>query len=106
MQQLKFALSLAQKAGKISSGDMGVEMSLRKNKVKLLIIAQNAAESTKKSLYSLAQNKSVPIYEIFSKDELGMMIGKAPRAALAILDKNFVVMVEKYMKKIEKRDNI
>ena len=98
MQKIKFALSLAQKAGKIASGDMGVEMAVRKHKAKLLIIAEDAAESTKKFLYSLAKNKSVPTYEMLTKEELGGAIGKAPRASLVILDKNFVIMLENYIK--------
>ena len=37
-----FALGLAQKAGKIASGDFAVKSALKSGKVKLLIIASDA----------------------------------------------------------------
>lgn len=99
MQKLKFALGLAQKAGRLASGDLNIESALRNRKAKLLIIAQDAAESSKHNLYSLAEKYSIPVYEILTKVELGLAIGKSPRNSIAILDKNFVIMVEKYMEK-------
>lgn len=99
MSQLRFALGLAQKAGKVAAGDLSVEGALLNRKAKLLLIAADAAEATKKNLYSIATRCSVPIYEVLSKAELGLAIGKSPRSSIAILDKNFVIMVEKHMGK-------
>ena len=99
MQQLKFAISLAQRAGKLVSGDMGVEKALLSRKAKLLIIATDAAPSTQATIGALCEKYSIPIYREFTKAELGMAIGKSPRACIALTDKNFVIMVEKYMKK-------
>lgn len=97
MSKLKSALGLAQKAGKVAAGDIGVEGALQGRKAKLLLIAQDAAEATKKNLHSTAARYSVPVYEVLSKIELGLAIGKSPRSSIAILDKNFVIMVEKCM---------
>lgn len=99
MSQLRFALGLAQKAGKLAAGDLSVEGALQNRKAKLLLIAADAAEATKKNLYSIATRYSVPVYEVLSKAELGLAIGKSPRSSIAILDKNFVIMVEKHMGK-------
>lgn len=99
MQKIKFALGLAQKAGKLASGDLNIAGALRSRKARLLIIAQDAAESSKRNLYLLAEKHSIPVYEILTKVELGLSIGKSPRNSIAILDKNFVIMVEKYMEK-------
>ena len=44
------ALGLAQKAGKISSGDLGVKDALSGGKAKLLVIAADASPNTVKEL--------------------------------------------------------
>lgn len=95
MQKFKSALGLAQKAGKLASGDTSVETSIKGHKAKLLIIATDVADNTKKNLKILAERYSIPAYEILTKAELGMAIGKAQRACIAVLDVNFVKMIEK-----------
>ncbi len=43
-----FALGLAQKAGKLASGDYAVRSALKNGKAKLLLVAADAAENSKK----------------------------------------------------------
>lgn len=95
MQKIKSALGLAQKAGKLASGDTSVENAIKSGKAKLLIIAVDVAENTKKNLKLLATRYSLPVYELLSKAELGLAIGKAQRASIAVLDVNFVKMIVK-----------
>ena len=52
-QSLLFALGIAQKAGKAVSGDFAVQDALRKGKVKLLLIAKDASENSRKRLINL-----------------------------------------------------
>ena len=90
-----FALGMAQKAGKAASGDFAVRGALQSGKAKLLIVAQDAAEATKKELYFLAEQAGVPVLELLTRDELGYAIGKAKRAAVVITDSNFAKMLLK-----------
>lgn len=46
-----FALGLAQKAGKVASGDFAVRSALKSGKAKLLIVAADAAPNSKKDMY-------------------------------------------------------
>ena len=46
---------MAQKAGKLASGDFAVKTALKTGKVKLLVVATDAAENTKKELKHLAE---------------------------------------------------
>ena len=46
-----FALGLAQKAGKLASGDYAVRSALKNGKAKLLLVAADAAENSKKDMY-------------------------------------------------------
>ena len=88
-------LGLAQKAGKISSGDLGVKDALAVGKAKLLIIAADASPNTVKELVFLAEKASVPVITCMQRGELGLCIGKAPRAAVAVLDKGLAGLVIK-----------
>ena len=89
-----FALVLAQKAGKIASGDFAVKSALKGGKVKLLIIASDASDNSKKDIYYLAGLYSVKTIEILDREQLGMAIGKAKRTAIAVLDANFANMMK------------
>lgn len=93
-----FSLGLAQKAGKAVSGDFAVREALKGGKVKLLVIAADAAENTKKDLLYIAESAGVPVIEALSRVEIGVAIGKAPRASVAITDANFVKMLTKNLK--------
>ena len=73
------ALGLAQKAGKLSSGDLGVKDALSDGKAMLLVIATDAAPNTVKELKFLAEKASVPVVFCMQRTALGLCIGKAPR---------------------------
>lgn len=88
-----FALGLAQRAGKVVSGDFAIKSALKSGKLKLLIIAEDTAENSKKDLLYLGHEAKVPIIQTATRAELGMAIGKAPRAAVGIIDHNFVKML-------------
>ena len=90
-------LGLAQKAGKISSGDAGVKEALAAGKAKLLVIASDASPNTEKELRFLAAKSSVPVIICMKREELGLCIGKAPRAAIAVLDTGLAGLITKKM---------
>ncbi len=90
-------LGLAQKAGKISSGELSVEKTVKSGKAKLLIIAADCSDATKKSYNDMAAYYDVELYETFSKEQLGQCIGKEYRAALAITDIGFTNAVKKLL---------
>ena len=81
-------LGLAQKAGKLSSGDLGV---------KLLLIASDSSPNTEKELRFLAGKADVTVIQCMKRSELGLCIGKAPRAAVAVLDTVFAGLIIKKM---------
>lgn len=89
-----FALGMAQKAGKAMSGDLAVRGALKSGKTKLLVIATDTSDATKKELVFLAEEAKVPTIELLTRAELGHVIGKAPRAAVAIMDVNFAKMLK------------
>ena len=86
-----FALGLAQKAGKTASGDVAVRAALKSGKVKVLVLAKDAAPNSKKEIYLAG----VQVIELLTRNELGYAIGKGPRIAVAITDANFANMLLK-----------
>ena len=89
-----FALGLAQKAGKIVSGDFAVKSALKSGTVKLLVVAEDTAPNSKKELCYLATQARVPVVELLTRWELGGALGKGQRAAAAITDSNFASMLQ------------
>lgn len=79
-------LSLCQKTGFTVSGDFSVMEALKAEKIRLLLLATDASENTKKKWKDKAAFRSLPIYEIGTKEELGRALGKEIRTIVAILD--------------------
>lgn len=98
-KRLEFALGLAQKAGKIASGDYAVKSAIKSGKVRLLLVATDTAINSKKDLLFMAESYDIKVSEVLKRVELGMAIGKAQRSALAIIDNNFAGMIEKCITK-------
>nr|WP_092067717.1 ribosomal L7Ae/L30e/S12e/Gadd45 family protein [Dendrosporobacter quercicolus]NSL46737.1 ribosomal L7Ae/L30e/S12e/Gadd45 family protein [Dendrosporobacter quercicolus DSM 1736]SDL62228.1 Ribosomal protein L7Ae [Dendrosporobacter quercicolus] len=86
IQNVSSLLGLAQKAGKIASGELAVEKAVKSGKAKLIVIAADSSDGTKKRYHDMSQYYQVPLYEVFTKQQLGGCIGKEYRAALAIVD--------------------
>ena len=82
-------LGLASKAGKLFSGEDLVRNAIRYNKVKLLIISQDASENTKKRFMNAAEYYKVPMQVWGDKQQLGSSIGKSNRSVVGIGDENF-----------------
>ena len=94
IQRLKFVLGMAQKAGKLASGDFAVKTALKTGKVKLLAVATDAAENTKKELKHLAGTVKVEAVETLTAEAMGAAIGKERRVSVAFLDDNFAKMLK------------
>jgi len=96
-QKIASLLGLAQKAGKIVSGELAVEKAVKSGQAKILIMATDCSAATKKNYRDMATYYNVEIYEHFSKEELGSCIGKVYRAALAVIDAGFCTAVKKLL---------
>ncbi len=102
-QRLLSALGLAQKAGKLASGDTAVQMAVKSGKAKFLLIAADAAENSRKNMKNMAESYGIPVDECASRELLGSAIGRAQRSAVAVLDKGFATMIKKTLENADKR---
>lgn len=82
-------IGLATKAGKVVSGEFSTEKAVKEKKARLVIVASDASDNTKKMFTNMCTYYKVPIYFIGDKEALGHAMGKQFRASLAINDQGF-----------------
>lgn len=82
-------LGLSARAGKVIFGTDACIEYVNKNKIKLLLIAEDASDRTKLKFNEIAKDTQIPIYELGSIDEISKSIGKRNKAIIGITDINF-----------------
>lgn len=88
-------LGLCARMGKIVSGMDAVENEIKKNSIKLVIVADDASDKTIKNIKYLAENRNVEVIVIGKISENSRAIGKENRAIIGIKDKNIASGVKK-----------
>ncbi|MDO4313422.1 MAG: ribosomal L7Ae/L30e/S12e/Gadd45 family protein [Eubacteriales bacterium] len=82
-------IGLATKAGKTASGEFCTEKEVKAGRARLVIVAEDASDNTKKKFQNMCDFYEVPIRYYDDKNALGHSMGKEFRASLAILDEGF-----------------
>ena len=88
-------LSLAQRAGKVASGEFMTETSVKEGKSFLVIIAQDASDNTKKKFTDMCAFHQVPLLVLGDRDVLGHAIGKEFRASVSVNDAGLAEEIRK-----------
>lgn len=88
-------VSLAKRAGKVSSGESAVKDAIRSGVAHLVLLAEDAGPNTSKSITDSCAYYNVKYIPCGTKEELGRAIGKSFAAAIAICDKGFSNSIEK-----------
>ena len=90
MQDKVFSLlGLAEKAGKIVSGEFSVENAVKAGKARLVVVAENASDNTAKKFKDKCKFYNIPIRFYGTKLALGAAIGKELRSTAAVMDEGF-----------------
>lgn len=90
-------IGLATKSGNAASGEFMTEKSVKEGRAKLVIVADDASDNTKKMFQNMCDYYKVPIYFLSDKGELGHAMGKQFRASLAILDQGLADAIVKQL---------
>ena len=88
-QRLLNLISLCKKAGKLAAGEENCEKAIQKGLAKIVFLATDASDNTKKKFNNKAAYYDVPIYTLFTKEVLGNSIGMQGRATIVITDEGF-----------------
>lgn len=81
-------LGLCTKAGEICCGTDACIDLIQKNKIKLIIIAGNAADRTKRNFKFLCNKSNIRIVEFGTIDEISKAIGNKNKAVIGIKNDN------------------
>jgi ribosomal protein L7Ae-like RNA K-turn-binding protein len=97
-------LGLAEKAGKIRSGEFSAEKAIKSGSAGLVLVAVDASANTQKNFQDMCHYYQVPIYMYGSKEQLGHSIGKQFRASLAVIDEGFSKSLKNKLSALEKTE--
>lgn len=81
-------LGLAKRSGSLIEGYSRCNELRNKTKIYLFVISKDASESTKKKFKNHCNENEITYIEDFSKEDLGIGIGKEEIKILAIKDQN------------------
>ena len=95
-QKLANLLGLAQRAGRIISGEELVVKAIQDKKAKLVFLANDAAPNLIKKITDKSHYYKVEVSTVFSTLELSTAVGKA-RKVLAITDAGFTKKMRSLM---------
>ncbi|MCD8301009.1 MAG: ribosomal L7Ae/L30e/S12e/Gadd45 family protein [Clostridiales bacterium] len=95
-------LSLAQKAGRVSSGEFETQKAVREGSAHLVIVAKDASDNTKHKMQNMTDHYRVPLYFYSDKESLGRAIGREYRSMAAVCDEGFAASMERKLIEINR----
>jgi ribosomal protein L7Ae-like RNA K-turn-binding protein len=88
-------LGICMKAGKLKTGEENCEKLLRSGSAKLVLLADDSSENTRKKFEQKAFYYKVPLAYAGDRDELSKAVGKVNRAVYAVIDDGFAKSILK-----------
>lgn len=102
MNKIYSLLGLCYRAGKLVSGEVACEQSIRQKQVHVILVAEDASKNCKKKFADTGVYYKIPVFGLGTKEELGRAIGKEFRAVLAITDEGFAKKVRELLEKMDR----
>lgn len=88
-------LGLSLRAGKLIHGDENVEKAIKRDKIRVIILAKDVSDTTKERYHRFAQEYQVPLCDSYTREEISHAINKA-RAICGIADKGLAKLFLSY----------
>lgn len=82
-------LSMAQKAGMAISGAVPLHRALAQRRIAYLVLAEDIATVRAQAYYTWCQQQDIPWLTLFSKADLGRLLGKSSRSAVGLTQMRF-----------------
>ena len=82
-------LGLAKRAGKVSTGAFVCDKMIKSGRARLVILAGDASQNTKKSVRDSCRYYKIKLIEISDMAALGHATGGGDRAVVSVNDNNF-----------------
>lgn len=87
-------LGLAYRARKLSTGEHIVLNDIQRKRAKLVLIANDIGEQTKKKVTDKCKTFHIPYKIVDDRHTVGNAIGKSQRVVIAILDEGFATKIQ------------
>ncbi|HAN21754.1 MAG: hypothetical protein A2Y15_00380 [Clostridiales bacterium GWF2_36_10] len=98
VKKLLGVLGLANKAGALEVGTNNVLNSIKNEKAKLVILAADISENTKKLLTDKANYRNIKMLSLpVSMEEFAHVLGKKSTSSAAITNDNFITALNKQL---------
>jgi len=88
-------LGLARRAGAVAAGTDATREAVRRGIARLVILAEDGAETQRQKVLPLLQARGVPWEELGSMQEVGEALGRGPLAAVALTSEGFAGEIRK-----------
>ena len=88
-QRIQNLLGMAQRAHRVVSGNFAVEQAAKEGTAKLMLLAEDVEEKSRKAYEELADKYRIPLRTALTRESLGACMGKEYRAAAVLLDDGF-----------------
>ncbi|MBP5223337.1 MAG: ribosomal L7Ae/L30e/S12e/Gadd45 family protein [Lachnospiraceae bacterium] len=90
-------LGIAMKGRHAVSGEFQTQEAVKSGEAKLVLVAEDASENTKKLFHDKCAFYHVPVYVYGKKEDLGRAIGKDLRSSVAICDMGLAAALRKQL---------
>ena len=97
-------MGFAKKSGNLVSGSNTCIFSIKKKKVRLLLITEDASENTKKKMTHEAESGNVPVRIFGESEKLSRAVGESGRTVFGITDGNFARVIDEEIRKGREQD--
>jgi uncharacterized protein len=84
-------------------GTTAVEQAFERNRIRLLVLSENAGQSTRTKMEGVAGDKGIPVCIYRGSRPLEAITGKANCQVLGVLDGNFARKIQELLKRGEAR---
>ncbi|MCL2573229.1 MAG: ribosomal L7Ae/L30e/S12e/Gadd45 family protein [Defluviitaleaceae bacterium] len=100
-KRLLSMLALARKAGKVTAGEESCEKAIRGGAALLVHVACDASANTQKKFGNKAKFYDVPIYSLFTKEEISRATGLHNRATFVVTDQSFATKIKEFIEELQ-----
>lgn len=101
-EKLRSLVSMAAKAGKLAAGVSAVQDSLEKGRARMLIFARDLAEGSRKKVLQTAARTGISEATLFTRDEMGRVLGRELVGVLAFEDQGFAGAVANEVERLKR----
>lgn len=105
-KQVFSLLGLCARQGAVKSGEFSADQAIKEGKAKLVIVAEDASDNTKKAFKNACEYYQVPLRIFAAKTELGHCIGREFRASAAVTNEGLAKKILETIDELHMRGSL